>query len=456
MYKEALFFINMKNVYLQYGSKQVGINVPSNADLLKSKQMKILRSPAKEILTNLKKPIGTKSLAELAQGRKSATIVVSDNTRPVPYKGPNGILSPIIKILKKQKIRDIVILIACGTHHQMTKSAIKKMLGNDIFRKGINIINHVATDKSMLRTIGRTPYNPNVTVNAHYLDADLKILTGLVEPHFMAGFSGGRKAICPGICGQDVTYGFHSAKILSNANSTSLNLKGNPCHEESLRIAKMAGADFIVNVTINDKKKLTGIFCGDLEKAHSAAVKYITAHSIIKLKKEYDIVLTQAGSVGINHYQCAKAAIEASRAVKPGGIIIISASLTDSDIIGGKNYKKMLNLLAEFGAKKFLKTLMSSKWDFVPEQWQVQMWARVFEKLGDFKKLYICSPQLDKYKNEIPGINVASEIKRFNGENDVHYAGRLLQRTIDNLSNIGSKKTILILPEGPYVVPSIR
>jgi nickel-dependent lactate racemase len=381
--------------------------------------------------------------------------VVSDNTRPVPYKGANGILEPIIEALKRSSVENIKIIVACGTHRAMTKSELLEMLGDCAFGGGIEVINHQATDESMLRLIGRTDRTHEVTVNRHYLDAELKIATGLVEPHFMTGFSGGRKAICPGICGQSVTYSLHSASILNEEGTKSLALEGNSCHEEALRIAKMAGADFIVNVTVDRNKRITGVFSGDMEKAHLAAVKHLRTFASAELNKLYDIVVTQAGDVGVNHYQCAKAAFEAARAAKHGGSIIVLAKLTDPDPLGSQNYKEMMRLLIRSGPSAFCQKLLSDDWTFVPDQWQAQMWAKVFARLGDFKKMYLCSPRLaDLQDGAIPEINAAGEIKPPADKDEITYAAQIVQHTVEKLCAANPKASVLILPEGPYLVPN--
>ena len=168
------------------------------------------------------------------------------------------------------------------------------------------------------------------------------------------------------------------------------------------------------------------------------------------------MVITQAGDVGINHYQCAKAAVEASRAVKEEGCIVLCGNLTDPDPVGGKNYKKMLELLSRLGAREFTRTISSPNWSFVPDQWQVQMWAKVFEKLGSAKKLFICAPQLENYTEKlIPETNVSSQIKRLEGETDISFTQRMMQQTIDTQLSISPESSVLVLPDGPYAVPVI-
>ena len=444
----------MKTVSLQYGKEQIKVNVPDSSDILSGGKVEPLPEPAKEVWRSLNEPIGTAPLSELAKGRKNAAIVVSDNTRPVPYSGPDGILKPIIDTLKENGVGQIKIIIATGTHRPMEETELRQMLGEPAFQAGVQIINHVGTDSSMLRSIGRTERTPDVSVNSHYLDAELKIATGLVEPHYMAGFSGGRKAICPGICGQSVTYGFHSAPILNEEKTASLVLEGNPCHEEALRIAKMAGVDFSVNVTINKNKQLAGVFSGDLEEAHLAAVEHIRRFVCIELDGLYDVVITQADEVGVNHYQSLKAAFEASRAVKPGGRIILLAKLTDPDPIGTEYYKRMLSLLVRLGHEKLCATLLSDDWTFEPEQWQVQMWSKVFKRLGRAKNLYTCAVRLaDIPSSLIAETNVAAEIKRIAGEEELTYAERMVQTTVDKILAESAESKVLVLPDGPYVVP---
>jgi len=447
----------MKSVWLRYGQEQVKVNVPDGADELTLGEVERLSDAGEMVKSSLAEPIGSASLSELANGCKNAAVVVSDNTRPVPYRGANGILQPIIETLKGNGVEEIKIIIAYGTHRAMSEGEIREMLGGAAFQEGVSVVNHSAEDRTMLRSIGSTERTPDVTVNRYYLDAELKIVTGLVEPHFMAGFSGGRKAVCPGICGLSVAYGFHSASILNDERATSLVLEGNPCHQESLEIASMAGVDFAVNVTIDNDKRITGVFSGDLEQSHLAAVEYVRRYVSVEVGELYDVILTQAGDVGVNHYQCAKAACEASRVVKPGGRIILLGKLSDPDPIGGPNYKDMLGLLGRLGAEGFCQKILSDEWRFVPEQWEAQKWAKVFIKLGDAKKLYFCSPRLRSLSDEvIPERNVGVEIEPVLGENEADYAMRMVQYSIDKIMADCPNAKVLVLPDGPYLVPVYR
>ena len=438
---------------LEFGNDHICLQLPDSADILSAHPIAPLSDAAGDIERALADPIAALPLSEMAPGRKDAAIVVSDNTRPIPYKGDAGILRPVIRTLQDSGIKEIKVIVANGTHQPMTEHQLHEMLDESAWWPGVSIINHVGADPAMLRNIGRTERTSKVTVNRHYLDAELKILTGLAEPHFMAGFSGGGKAICPGICGQDVTYGFHSAGIIDHPKSTTLLMQGNPCHEESLRIARMAGADFIVNVTLDNRKQITGVFAGGLAQAHQAAVEFLLTYVTIPIRQRYDIVVTPAGYVGLNHYQCAKAGMEASRAVKSDGAIILLADLSDRDPIGAANYREVLRLLSRSSPEDLRSLLLSHRWQFIPEQWEVQMWARILACPATPKSFYTCAPQLaDAPAEAIPETNVAAQNPRRPGENDREYAQRMLQETLDQLTT-SPDKTLLVLPDGPYAVP---
>lgn len=444
----------MKTISLTINTDTIQIEVPDFCDILSAGKSKPLPDPAEAVNRSLSNPTGSPPLNHLARGKKTAVVVVSDSTRPVPYKEPDGILAPIIKTLKQSGVSQIEILIACGTHRPMEQTELKEMLGNSAFQNGVEVINHVATDNSMLRIIGRTERTAEVSINKRYLDADLKIATGLVEPHFMAGFSGGPKAICPGVSGRAVTYGFHSASMINHEKATSMSTEGNPCYEESTRIAEMAGVDFIVNVTISSDRKITGVFSGQLQKAHLEAIRHLRKTVSIPLQRLYDIVITPAGAAGVNHYQCAKAAFEACRALKPGGRIILPADLTDPDAVGNESYKRTQEILAKVGAKSFIEKIHSDGWTFIPDQWQSQMWAKVFLHLEDPKNLFICAAQLQETPdNLIPETNVAAQLAKAPDESSIDFVQRMVQCTIDECIQKSSPENIAILSDGPYSVP---
>lgn len=453
-------------IEMKIGEHVFEILLPGNTDIYRMKKARVIADPSCAIKKALENPIASQQLTSITKEKlknnpdSKAVIVISDNTRPVPYKGEEGILWPVIEILLNSGIKkkNITILVATGTHRPVSEKELENMLDERVFQAGIRIKNHDCKDRENLVYLGKTTRGSEVYINKDYISADLKILTGLVESHFMAGASGGRKSICPGLIGEESTYVFHGAQMLSSNNVGNLILEDNPCHEEALEVAKMAGADFIINVTLDDEFRLTGVFAGDLEKAHLAAVERLKEYVAIPVQKQYDLVITHAGFVGINHYQAAKAAIAAEPLLKPDGKIVMAAITTDSEQVGSPLYRTILHLLKLFGAEKFKQLINSPDWVFVPEQWQVQMWAKVFSKIPQENFIYY-SPLLPEADYKIlPGTDGNIYLE----ERD-RYRGRveLIAHFINNVVKHYMKKhngnlDIAYLADGPYGVPYIN
>lgn len=446
---------------IEFGRETLVLNVPATADILRLPEVRPLADPAGAIRTALAAPLGRPAFAELVRGCRtghpdpSAVIVISDNTRPVPYRGPEGILEPLLETLRAGGVRRITVLVATGTHRAMTVDELRRLLTPAAFHPDVQLINHDCRDATSLRCIGRTQRGTDVWLNRHYLDADLKILTGLVEPHFMAGVSGGPKSVCPGLVGEKATTVFHGARMMADARSASLQLEGNPCQEEAMEVAGMADVDFIVNVTISRDRRLTGVFAGALDAAHRAAAARVMTESIIPIAAEYDVVVTHAGFVGVNHYQAAKAAVEGSRAVRTGGTLILAANHTDRDPVGGPHYRRLLPLLTELGIDELEHRLLSPEWTFVPEQWELQMWGRALRKLGRPDRLIYCSPQLTGAAFQgLLGADGGAGLAAAGTERD--RAEAMVQRALDRVLTAQPRARVAVLTDGPYGVPRLH
>ncbi|HZX11732.1 MAG TPA: nickel-dependent lactate racemase, partial [Acidobacteriota bacterium] len=377
----------MKSVTFNLGKTSFSFQVPGESDLLEMGRAALLENPEEKICKSLSHPIGSPSVKNLIQEKlkhnpqAQAVVVISDNTRPVPYRGKQGILFPLIQQMMEAGLpsSQILILVATGIHRPMSEKELKEFLDPRIFQSGIRIINHDSRNKDDLVYVGQTEFGGQIHLNRFYVQSDIKICTGLVESHFMAGVSGGRKAICPGLISEDSTYLLHSGPILAHPKAKDLVLQENPVHEEALRVAKMAGCDMIINVTLDSQYRLTGVFSGNMEKAHTKAVTKLKQYASIPVHKKYDLVISHSGYVGVNHYQAAKAGVVCSSILKDKGLCVLASHHTDIDPIGGPLYKKMLKLLGEKGADQFEKLITDPSWTFVPEQWEAQMWGRLFK-----------------------------------------------------------------------------
>jgi len=451
-----------KNINLEYGKDFLQIKVPPWCDILKMGYIPALKNPREQIENALSNPIGSLPIEDIITSYKnpskvSVAIAVSDNTRPVPYSAEkeDGILLPLLKRLKRAGIKDknIKIIVGTGTHLPTSNEWKKEAFGKSITDK-YRIIDHNCTSSDLcyLDNIEGVP----VKINREFLEADIHIVTGLVEPHFMAGVSGGRKAICPGLVNMETTYLFHGAEFMDNPNATNLILKNNPCHNFALKVARKVRVDFSVNATLNGEMKLAGIFAGDLEKAHLEAVKEVKKYCIIPVDYEYDIVLTQGGSVAVNHYQAAKAAYGVIPIIKRGGIVILVAHNGDKEPIGKDDYKKVMRILRQKGPGKFTEFIKSDSWQFVPDQWQVQKWDQFFRKVGAFDNLIYCTTNISPEDlDKLPGKSGYDFVK---GENiDI---GKMVQNAVfyavDKIKQEVKEPKMAFLKEGPYAVPVVK
>jgi len=452
-----------------FGSKYADIKLPDHTHVVRMKEPKLVSDPSKAIRYALENPIDSESLRTIAKEKMkackkehnrqaTAVVVVSDNTRPVPYTGEEGILLPVITVLLEEgyEVADILVLIATGTHRAMTRNEIEKMIDPKVLNIGVPVLNHDCTDGSMLTCLGYTKKGTEIQINSRYVNSDLKIATGLVESHFMAGASGGRKAICPGLIGEKSTFVFHGAPFMAHENSRDLNLEGNLVHEEAVEVAGIAGIDFLVNVTLDHAFHITGIFTGNFISAHLSAVEHISS-SVKVTAPLADVVVTHAGFVGINHYQTAKCAVGSLGILRENGYLVIIADTTDQgNVVGGINYRTTLALLKLVGPENFLRTIQSDDWTFIPEQWQVQMWTKVFQRIP-MDHLIFYSPQMDAiWWPGLPGVDGSSFLSSETKDSRTSYC-TVVEQALAHISQKSGRRLneidIVWISDGPYVIP---
>lgn len=442
------------------------LELPDDVVVLEPPRLEPVARPSDAIAEALAHPFGTPPLEEIARRTLAeraparAVVVVSDNTRPVPYKGDGGILWPVLERLLDAGFaaEQVTVVIATGTHRRLSEIEIAELLDPRVIAAGVAVECHDAFDRSGLVPVGQTTAGLDVTMNRTYVQADLRILTGLVESHLMAGASGGRKSICPGLVGVDSVRDFHSARVLADPRACDLVIAGNPCHDLALEIAAMAPARFIVNVTMRDDGALMGVFAGDMVRAHEQAVADLRRFVAVPLDEDFDVVITHAGKVGVNHYQAGKAAAVAAMAVKPGGSIILVADTVDPDPIGSAPYRALVGLLREIGAEAFVRLILSPDWTFVPDQWQAQMWARVFARIP-MENLFYFSPQTPaaeyaRLPGRPPAAPFLTEVAGMSteGQLQAYVAAALRAATAPRPG--AARPRVAVLPAGPYAIPT--
>ncbi|MBN2332575.1 MAG: nickel-dependent lactate racemase [Deltaproteobacteria bacterium] len=341
-------------ITLRYGHDGLQVRLPETPGyqgVLRPREAPVIPQPDTSLAKALQHPIECQPLATLAAGKKNACIVISDVTRPVPN---TTILPPLLSALEHAGLQpdNILILIATGIHRPNEGQELVNLVGN-------------ISD-------GVPAY-----VNRHYVEADLKILTGFIEPHMWAGYSGGRKSILPGISSIDTLEYMHGPEMIAHPNTVYGALEGNPFHEAGLTIMEKAGADFIVNVTLNTSKNITGIFAGHPVKAHLAGCRFLAPFCVHTLDEPLDfIVTTNSGApLDCNLYQTVKGITGAAPVLKDQGTILIASACFEG--AGSPEYCNILTLVDT--PQHFIERLMAKEF-FIPDQWCAQETYQVMLK----------------------------------------------------------------------------
>ena len=425
-----------------YGKKGLKIKLPDdlNVTVLEPDKEKIIENPTKAIYDSFSKPLNTKPLINLLRKRKEGdiVIVVEDHTRPMPSK---IVLDALIKIFDELNINDneIKILISTGLHRSSTHDELIRMVGDEIINR-FDILFHDANDDDSLENVGKTSHGNEAYLNATYVNAGFKIVTGYVEPHFFAGFSGGRKALVPGIAGKDTILFNHSANHIDSRGARFGILENNPIHEHALEVARMTNAkpNFCINVSINSEHKITKIASGNIIAVHNYLVqaqRKICFKDLSKKNKEkFDIVICGNGGypLDMNLYQAVKSMAIGELGAKNGGIIISINECING--VGQDKFKELIN------CNKNPETIYQEALDGtinIPDVWEIQNLARILST----HSIYIVSSMKE---NEIGNIGLKHA-------NDVQEA---INMGMDELKKEKQEISILVLPKGPLKLPS--
>lgn len=370
---------------LKYGTTGLEIRYPDTPGflgVLEPQHQPALDNPAEAVRHSLEYPIASSSLVELATGRTDAVIVISDNTRPVPN---TLLLPPILSSLKEAGIpaEAITILIATGLHRPNEGEELDRLIGAETART-YRVVNHFSRRDEDMVWAGEISGGTPVYVNRLYVESDFKILTGFIEPHMWAGYSGGRKSILPGISSAKTLKFMHGPEMIANPDATYGKLEGNPFHEAGLQIMERVGADFIVNVTLNTAKEVTGVYSGDPVIAHNTGAAAIDPHSTVVLDAPLDFaVTTNSGApLDVNLYQTSKGIAAVGPVVKPGGEIVIASRCPEG--LGGEEFVAALQEFSTPG--EWIRRALAHDF-FYNDQWCAQ---EIFKWMID-RQIYLFS-----------------------------------------------------------------
>ena len=430
--------MDMKTVTMLYGSAGMKLSVPASATMLEGQHIPAIADSEAAVLEALANPIGCGPLSELIAAKNPTTvaITISDITRPVPNK---QFLPPMLRMLNEAGIADanIVIIVGTGMHRRSTPAELDTIVGQDILDR-IEVIDHTA---DVPDSLVRVSDDPPVSLCKRFAEADFRIVTGYIEPHFMAGFSGGRKGVCPAMVDLETVQRFHGYDTLIDPSANNGVLEGNPCHAIALKVAKTVGVDFLFNVAITRDRKLAGIYCGDLEAAHVAGCEQVADWTTAEIDSPFDLVITNGGGAPLDQtfYQAVKGMCTSLPALGEGSTLLQVSHCGEQ--LGSDHYTKLMCCWGE-DWRGFLKHIAANRHETQLDQWEFQMQARVLDRIG-VENLVLATDGIS------PDVMAQIAVTPAPGEGD---AAARAQAFIDAFCAANPAAQIAVIPDGPYTM----
>ena len=379
----------------------------------------------------LQAPYGAKPLGAEARPGARVAVAICDVTRPVP-NGP--ILRAILRELTSAGVArsDITIVVATGLHRPNEGAELAELMGDPELVGTLRVVNHVAVNDGEHVWVGETSRGTPVWLDRRFVEADVRIVTGLVEPHFMAGYSGGRKVVAPGLAHARTIRRLHSHGFMGDPRCAPCRLDDNPLHQELLAIAALVGPVYAVNAVIDEARRISAVTFGDLEQSHQAAVDYVRKFVEIPVPRRFRTVVTSAAGhpLDATYYQAVKAMVTPLEVLEPGGDLIVAARCDEG--LGSESYRRAQAALMELGLERFLSALAEKDAADIDE-WQTEMQVRAM-KLG---RVLLYSDGL------------SADDRKLTGAEPVRDVGEAIEASLARQGD----RSIAVIPEGPYVVP---
>ncbi|HWD99376.1 MAG TPA: nickel-dependent lactate racemase [Bryobacteraceae bacterium] len=417
---------------IAFGTHGLNISLPEGFEyvVLDAKSAPPLADQDAAIEEALDRPIGSAPLGELARGKASAAISVCDITRPAPNR---VVLPHVLRRLEEAGIErsQIVILIATGLHRPATEAEIREIAGAEIAGT-YRVENHDARRRSDHRFLGKTKAGTPAWIDERFVSADLRMTLGFIEPHLMAGYSGGRKLVVPGLAAQETIKTIHSPRFMREPLAIEGSIESNPLHRELLEIAAMADHQFMVDVALARDRRIAAVFAGAPVEAHRQGVEFVSRALLEEIEKPVDAVITTGAGypLDLTWYQCVKGVTAASHIVREGGRILIAGACGEG--CGGPEFTRLTN---EYGAPQtYLDAIANT--EVTVDQWQLEKLALVATRAS----LFYCVPGLE-----------SSVRARLWGRafDDIQSAVNALLKGLPADSRVG------VIPEGPYTLARV-
>lgn len=422
------------SVEIRYGKGELHVRLPKGCEptVIRKPAMPLLEDPASAIIDALRNPVGSSALSQLASDAHRVTIVICDITRPVP-NGP--ILRGIIDELRAAGVRtdQITILIATGLHRPNLGQEMLEVVGDPWIFDHIRIENHYARDTAWMVDLGRTPSDGiPVVLNRHLVDADLRIVVGLVEPHFMAGYSGGRKVVAPGVAGETTIRTFHNYRFMNDPLACNGNLHNNPLHRGQLEILHMLGPTYAFNTIIDESRKMSFVNFGDCVASHLESVAAVRRFAEVPCPRKFATLLTSAAGYPLDktYYQTVKGMVAPLQILADGGRMIIASRCEEG--IGSSEYRESQAILKHLGPQAFLNRIQTMPLADI-DGWQTHMLLRSLA-IGNVSLYSDGIPSADR---DLTCVEMIESIE---------------QAIEESVSQSGDR-AVAVIPEGPYVIP---
>ena len=414
-------------VQLAYGDGRLEVELPDGATVITPHEQAGLADEAASFKAALDSPIGTGPLRERVGHGGRICIVFTDITRATPNE---RIIPWLLDYLHGCGVtrEQITLLNALGTHRPNTHEELCKLLTPQVVRD-YRVLNHEPENAAELVQVGLTGSGAPALLNRHLIEADVRIITGFIEPHFFAGFSGGPKGIMPGVAGMETVIANHGRKNIASPNAAFGITEGNPLWEEMRDIALRAGPSFLLNVTLNDRRDITGVFAGDLVAAHKVGIEFVRKSAMQRVRELFDIVITTNSGYPLdqNLYQAVKGMSAAARIVKKGGAIIIAAECR-AGIPDGSPFHQLLSRARD---PEDMLALIAH--ETFPEQWQSQIQALIQRKAAIHIHSSIPESAI-RAAHLIPAPDIAATVASLQAKHD-------------------KPLKIAVLPQGPLTIP---
>ena len=419
---------------LLYGRGSLTLVPPAGCvpTVIQKPAMPVLTDPRAAVERAMATPVDSPPLRELARGKRSACVLICDITRPVP----NGLFLPaLIRTLLEAGVprADITVLVATGLHRSNDGEELAELVGDPWVLDTVKVENHVATDDAAHVLVGRTPVRGTVVrLDRRLVEADLKIATGLVEPHFMAGWSGGRKVIAPGVAHAETITTFHNAAFMAHPCATNCVLDGNPLHEEQLAIIEMLGGALALNTVIDEWRRLAFVNFGEIVESHLQAVAFVSRYAQVSVSRRFRTVVTSAAGYPLDktYYQTVKGMVGPIDILEPGGDLIVASACSEG--LGSKHYVQAQRRLVALGTDGFGASIEGKSHADIDE-WQTQMQLRPM-RVG---RVRLYTDGLSETEAALTGVERITD---------------LTTAVAESMARHGDRR-VAFVPEGPYVVP---